>query len=84
MVALIDRVSTVLQDDLADFKSYLERIPGTKRITGFVVSSVFRGKDDALRQRLLWKLLEENLSDRDLQEVGPIVAMTPEEASLHQ
>lgn len=82
MASLIDRVSNVLRQRLADFEPYLETVPGSRRITGFVVSSSFQRKSDEKRHELLWSVLKNGLQKKDLLDVGAIVAMTPKEARL--
>lgn len=83
MASLLDQVTKILSDRFADFDHHLEKVPGTDRITGFIISSSFRGKDDDKRQKTLWRELQANLSDTDMLRIGAIVAMTPEEAAVH-
>ena len=84
MATLLKRVTDILGTSLKDFQHHLESVSGTRRITGFIISTSFVGKEDEKRQTKVWKILEAELSSQDLQLVGPIVAMTPEEAALHE
>jgi acid stress-induced BolA-like protein IbaG/YrbA len=77
-------VNRVLQANLAGYVSALEQVPETGRIMGFVVSSAFTDLSDRKRQRLLNKLLYAALDRQELLRVGPIVTMTPDEASVHE
>ena len=82
-MASLRQVTRILRARFKEFDHHLERVAGTNRITGFIISSSFRGKDDDHRQKMLWKELQANLSDAELLRIGPIVAMTPEEAAVH-
>ena len=84
MATFLKRVTDRLAVSLKDFQHHLEVVSGTRRITGFVISSSFFGKDDEKRQGMLWEILEAELSSEELQRIGAIVAMTPQEAALHE
>lgn len=81
--SLQDKIEGILKAKLENYSSGLETTPGTKRIMGFIVSSSFRS-DHHARQKKLGKILDENLEKHELDRVGPIVTMTPEEAEIHE
>lgn len=84
MATLLKRVTDTLGTSLSDFQHHLEAVSGTHRITGFIISTSFVGQEDEKRQSIMWKILEAELTSKELQEIGAIVAMTPEEAALHE
>ncbi len=84
MAALLNQVTKVLADRFADFDHHLQKVRETGRITGFIISTSFRGKDDNKRQDMLWNELRAKLPSEDLLRIGAIVAMTPEEAEIHE
>ena len=84
---LIKKLNRLLADHLDDFASGL--IPGESndRVLGFIVSAKFVGHDHADRQTMLLDLLRQfvndgRLSEREHERIGPIVTMTPDEATL--
>jgi hypothetical protein len=81
---LLQKVNRVLGRKLADFQSGLDYVKETRRVMGFVVSSDFKSTDHGRRQRQLKKALTGELSPQEMSRVGPIVTMTPNEASLHE
>lgn len=83
MATFLDRVTRILADRFANFDHHLEKVPGTGRIAGFIISTSFNGKDDSKRQQMLWKELRREFSKEELLRIGAIVAMTPQEAAIH-
>lgn len=80
---LLKKVNRALADRMSDFESGLEYVRATGRVMGVVISSDFTpGADHAKRQRLLRRALADSLSVEELDRVGPIVTMTPNEARL--
>lgn len=80
--ALIAKVESVLAAALPGFQSGIQSSVGNARVLGFVVSSEFTGQDHAKRQRRIRSILEESLSAAELLRVGPIAALSPEEAEV--
>ncbi len=85
--ALIRKLERLLASHLADFQAGLLPGSGHDRVTGYVVSSEFRGKDHTARQRKLLALLnnlerEGRITGQERARVGPIVTMTPAEAEI--
>jgi hypothetical protein len=81
---LLRKVNSVLSRKLKDFESGLEHNPISGRILGVAISSDFEDIDHGERQQILKRALTDELSAGELRRVGPIVTMTPNEASLHQ
>jgi hypothetical protein len=54
----------------------------TGRVLGAVIASGFRGLDHEERQRQLWNQLEAALTVDELRMVGPVVTLTPAEATV--
>ena len=84
MATFLDQITKTLAISFEEFQHHLEVVPETDRITGFVISSSFHGKDDQRRQAMMWKVLRDKFTPHELQRIGAIVAMTPEEAVLHE
>jgi len=49
---------------------------------GVIASPVFRKLDHEARQRKLWNVLKKSLTSDELENVGPIATLTPEESSV--
>lgn len=81
---LVKKMNALLGRKLAAFQSGLIRGSTNSRVTGYVVSSDFKGLDHGPRQEMLAKFLETGLTKHELCDVGPIVTMTPAEASVKQ
>jgi hypothetical protein len=79
MAQLREKVMDALRRELSDVVDLLEQTP-SGRVTGVVVSRAFDGKSHDDRQQVLSRALEAGLSDDELLELGPIVALTPAEA----
>ena len=84
MGKIVQKVTKILEQNLDDFRSGLEESQ-TQRITGFIVSSSFSGLSHEQRQDLLWEevLGGDKLTKDERNLLGPIVTMTPDEASIH-
>ena len=55
----------------------LEKI-GTK-LAGSIISPSFRGKSDRQRQKMIWDALDSELGTSSVNQVGTLLAYTPEE-----
>ena len=83
MGTLLEKLTHILGQHLDEFRSALEGAPETRRITGFVVSSSFVGLSHQDRQDLLWRTIDDaRMTEEECDLIGPIVTMTPDEASL--
>lgn len=85
--ALIRKLDNALARHLSDYQSGLLPGAGHNRVTGYIVSTDFQGKDHATRQRRLNALLDRLVTCGDLSAVergriGPIATMTPAEARI--
>ncbi|HEY3244620.1 MAG TPA: hypothetical protein VGM03_14865 [Phycisphaerae bacterium] len=84
MAAILNKVVKILKNELTRFEHHLEYVRETGRVTGFIISSTFSGMDDDKRQKRLWEgILRKQLTADELRKIGPIVAMSPEEAAIH-
>jgi acid stress-induced BolA-like protein IbaG/YrbA len=54
-------------------------VPSATRVGGVVVSDVFDGLDHVDRQRAVWKVLREGLTEDELARVGLILPVTEAE-----
>jgi hypothetical protein len=84
MSALVRKVNTVLESRLKDYRSDLRRGIANGRVLGYIVSSNFDGLEHSERQKILDDILQAELTPKEYEEVGPIVTMTPAEASLKE
>ena len=82
-MATKEQVIAALKRHLDDVDDGLFTIPGTGRIMGFVASSVFANLDHEQRQQRLWAAIDEAIPAGQTANIGPITAMTPDEARLH-
>ena len=82
MATLHEKVILALASHFRDLADSLDDVPGTGRITGAVVSPEFRNLDYQQRQERLSSALCSALTPEELLRVGPIVALTPEEAHI--
>lgn len=60
----------------------LETIPKSGRVTGWVAAEAFEELDHRERQKLLWDVLDRELTQEEQSNVGPIATLTPEEAKF--
>jgi len=74
-VKLQQMLSQQLSLDHPVFK--LEKI-GSK-VAGSIISRTFRGKSDRVRQKMIWSALDAELGTSSINEVGTLLAYTPEE-----
>ena len=82
MGALHGKVVGVLRQKCPDLIDGLEIVKETGRVTGWIASGKFRALDDDVRQDRLWTWLEKGLSSDELENVGPIVTLTPAELDI--
>lgn len=82
MAKLHKKVIAALRQSFVDVVDALEEVKSTGRVTGVVISPSFRRLGFDKRQDRLWKALEKELTKAELDSVGPIIAMTPAEASV--
>lgn len=74
-----------LAANFSGFLSGLQQNPQTRRILGFIVSPDFEELEPAERRQHLRTILEQRFSGAELGRwLGPIVTMTPEEASVNE
>lgn len=78
----IKKLDSLLVTKLKNYKSGLGWSYDKKRILGYVVSSDFARIDHSKRQKKLEKILENALTEKDLESLGPIITMTPAEADM--
>jgi acid stress-induced BolA-like protein IbaG/YrbA len=82
-IRIDDEVGSVIVDGLrrvgvpADVES--EPVRGTKLYRFFVVSPKFKRMSYSERQKVVWRILERNLSESRLQRVSMVMTLTPEE-----
>lgn len=76
---VVERLREHLDEDLADG---LETVPGSGRVTGWISTAAFEGKDHSARQELLWGIVDRELEEEERAKVGPIVTLTPTEAKF--
>lgn len=74
--ALITCLTQDLQLHDPDFE--LERLPSGK-LSGAVISRTFQGQPDTERQRRIWDALDRRFGPESIQEVGTLLAYTPDE-----
>jgi|GEM_PF-1912556 len=79
---LITKVEKRFKEELRGFRSGIEPADRADRVLGFIVSSDFEGVDRRQRQVRLKEILANALTQRELHDVGPILTMTPSEASI--
>ena len=84
MASNLRQIEKILGDKLSGFVSGLDQDEQTGRVMGFVISSDFDDLDQKARQRELAKLLESELSSKQMLCIGPIVTMTPDEAAIDE
>ena len=82
MAKLHKKVIGILRRHFGKVTDLLEDVDSTGRVLGAVVSPVFKGMDFDERQRRLSAALEAGLTPEEEQNVGPIAALTPAEASV--
>jgi hypothetical protein len=76
------QVIDALQEDLAGLDGDgLEETP-SRRVVGVVISVSFSDLDHQERQQKVWSILSQRLGRDRLDNVGPIAALTPDEAAL--
>jgi len=85
MPTLRDRIEEIIKDGFGNGTTAVELEElATKRIAGFVTSTVFEGKDDPERQETLWRVLRDavasgKITEEELTRVSFIITLTPEE-----
>jgi hypothetical protein len=82
MGSLHEKVINALKIHFTDILDGLETIKSTGRVTGWVAAKAFDGLDDRDRQVLLWGVLEAALEPEELNDLGPIVTLSPVEAEI--
>ena len=82
MESLHEKVIGTLKVQFPDIVDGLETVKSTGRVTGWVASNEFDDLDDRDRQNLLWGVLKEKLTDTELNDLGPIVTLTPAEMEI--
>jgi hypothetical protein len=82
MGKLHKKIISVLRRSWSDVVDALDDVEELDRVTGVVVSPVFRRLDHDARQRKLWRVLKKSLSADELNRVGPIATLTPEESRV--
>jgi hypothetical protein len=80
-MALHTKIIHILRQELPDFDHALDKLPGG-RVSGVVISSAFNSMDHRKRQDKLWRILKRGLNAEELESVGAIAALTPEEATV--
>ena len=58
------------------------RLEGRGRVSGRIVSATFAGKGDSERQKMIWDALDAELGPASVQQVGMLLAYTPDEWNL--
>lgn len=81
MAQLREKVMSALRAALADAADLLEQT-ASGRVTGVVVSRAFDGRSHEERQQMIAAALNSALTVDELSDLGPIVAMTPNEAHV--
>jgi len=83
MKPLISKLDRILGSELRDYQSGLLKAELADLVLGYIVSSSFeRIAGHRKRQAKLQKILEAALTSEELAHLGPIVTMTPAEASI--
>ncbi len=82
MASLHEKVIGTLTKRFPDLVDGLETVTSTGRVTGWVATAAFDDLDDRPRQDLLSEVLRDGLDHAELNNVGPIVALTPLEAEI--
>ena len=82
MAKLHKKIISALRHSWKEVSDFLDDIPETGRVMGVIASPVFRKLDHEARQRKLWNVLKKALSSEELENVGPIATLTPEEATV--
>ncbi len=80
MATLVDKVSQIVRDNLADGQPDLEELPNG-RVCGHVISSAFDGKDYECRRSILRRALEAGLNPDEMIKISTMLTYTPEEWS---
>jgi stress-induced morphogen len=78
-----EKVTAILQAEFAPEQLVLDDSDG---LSGYMISTRFRGLESLDRQRMIDKVLrskDANLSKAELREILVISALTPEEHALH-
>jgi len=79
---LHDKLIQRLRGNFKEVVDCLDDVEATGRVTGVIISPVFVGLDHEDRQTRLWSVLESGLTPEELENVGPIAALTPSEANV--
>jgi len=82
MGKLHKKIISTLRRSWSEVSDFLDDIPETGRVMGVIASPVFRKLDHDARQRTLWNVLKKSLTSDELENVGPIATLTPEESSV--
>ena len=78
MEKLMEKLQRILKKNFQGATVELEK-SGSKKITGFLVWSRFKGMEQIKRQNRLWKVLEKELIQDELLRISTILTVTPEE-----
>ena len=81
MAKLHKKIIRLLQHHLADLHDALDDLPGG-RVSGVIISSSFKSLPHQKRQELLHAILQRELTGDEFAGVGPIAALTPDEANV--
>ncbi len=82
MAATLQQVTDALRASFPRINVDALEIMREHRIFGIVIDPVFSTLDHPDRQKLIWTALERQLSPMELALVGPIAALSPDEAEL--
>ena len=73
------RLQRLLKDGLALERPIFKLEKIGSKWAGSIVSASFKGKSDRQRQKMIWDLIDAELSAASVHEVGTLLAYTPEE-----
>jgi hypothetical protein len=78
MEKFLQKLTGLLRKQFKGSESELE-IMASGRVGGFLIWKGFASLDQIDRHARLWKVLSENLTEKERSKVSPILTMTPEE-----
>jgi stress-induced morphogen len=73
------QVKRTLIEILQDYGTVSLSTSATDMVSGLIVSSKFRGKDQVDRQKAIWSKIRHKLSQAEANKISAIITLTPKE-----
>lgn len=83
-MALVNKLQRVFEQQLQGDEEAFEfetEVSSSGQITGILTSSLFERKREYERQNMIWDVMEEELSEDELDQITIIIANTPDETA---